>query len=255
MVPLSSRPTARPWLNDLWPLAKAVWAVAAIAWAVALPGNEPWLVLVFLAALALWSGHLGVFSRRVGILGLGIVLAVAAISFAGSAGGTVYARLFGIPVTTGKVVQFSNTLAQVLSVIGAAVLVSVTTDLEDLSDAFTSVGFSRSVSSGVVGALEALPALRRTIDGVREAQIARGVAADGRVYQRAAAFGSILRPVLLATIEEAADREVTLILRGFEIPGPPTRMKQMRVSLLDRILLVVGLLALLTALTTWLLSR
>lgn len=212
-------------------------------------------MLLFLLALAGTSGVLRPFSRRVAVLGAGIVLAVAAIVLAGDAGGTIYGQLWGIQFTSGKVVQFSNTLSQVLSVIGAAVLVAMTTDLEDLSHAAASFGLPRSLASSVVGTLEALPALRRTFDGVREAQIARGVAADGHLLERLAAFGSILRPVLLATIEEAADREVTLILRGFQLPGPPTVMQVIEPKAHDKILFAAGLLLLLSAPATWLLTH
>lgn len=236
------------------PLAKLPWLILVFLWALLVPGHLPWAIVALLLLSAFAAGVARRFVLLVSAFGVVVAFAAAAVTLAGFAGGTVYYSLWGVDLTSGKILQFSNTLGQLVAIVGAGYLFILTTDVEDFFQSLTGVGLSRPVALSLVGTLEALPLLKRRIDAVHEAQLSRGVPADGNLLERARSFATLLRPVLLSTIVEAADREVTLILRGFEasVPrqGPPVLQRSS-----DRWFVFGGLLLLFVTPLAWLLVR
>jgi energy-coupling factor transport system permease protein len=146
-----------------------------------------------------------------------------------------------VTVTEAKVAESSELAGQMVALIGSFHLFALTTHPEDLFGALVQLGLPKGLAYGVVGGLQFIGTIRTRIDVVREAQVARGLRTGGGPVRRLRSVGPLVQPVLLSALAEASDREVALVLRGFELPGRPTALRENRRTGLDYGVMAGGL--------------
>ncbi|WP_232084546.1 energy-coupling factor transporter transmembrane component T, partial [Arthrobacter sp. SO5] len=75
-------------------------------------------------------------------------------------------------------------------------------------------------------ALMLLPAMATRLDGIRQAQEARGLVLRGGILSRLGAVRLQMVPLVLGLIEDAGNRAQALEARGFGHPGPRTSYRE-----------------------------
>ena len=109
-------------------------------------------------------------------------------------------------------------LVRLTVLVGSLQLYIMTTRLDDLHACLVRARVPKSLAYALVAAAGFVPHLRQRVLEVRDAQTSRGV----RFGWGSLGALSLVGPLLLSTLEEAADREVTLLVRGFGLPDRPT---------------------------------
>lgn len=116
----------------------------------------------------------------------------------------------------------SELLIRVMVLVGLLQLYVVTTPLDKLHACLVRAGVPKPLAYALVAAAGFVPHLRRRVLDIRDAQTSRGV----RFGWGSLRALSLVGPLLLSTLEEAADREATLLTRGFGLPGRATTLAE-----------------------------
>ena len=116
----------------------------------------------------------------------------------------------------------SELLVRVMVLVGLLQLYLITTPLDELHASLVRAGVSKPLAYALVAAAGFVPHLRRRVLDIRDAQTSRGV----HFGWRSLGALSLVGPLLLSTLEEAADREATLLIRGFGLPGRATTLAE-----------------------------
>lgn len=114
----------------------------------------------------------------------------------------------------------SELLVRVMVLVGLLQLYIITTPLDELHACLVRVGVPKPLAYALVAAAGFVPHLRRRVLDIRDAQTSRGV----RFGWGSLGALSLVGPLLLSTLEEAADRETALLTRGFGLPGRATTL-------------------------------
>ena len=115
-----------------------------------------------------------------------------------------------------------RTLLQVAAVLSASLLFVYTTHPADLVAALQTAGWSQGLAYVFSSPLLLLPAMRERIETIRAAQAARGLSADGNIFQRTRALFPLLAPLILGAFSEIEERSIALDVRAFNSPGAKT---------------------------------
>ncbi len=237
-------------LHRLHPVAKVVWLMWAtmavfLFDAVALP-----LVAVVVAVAILWG--LGVRPWRVPGLRLWLVLGLAILiahAWAVREGDPVLG-----PITTGGLVAGGRSAGRVLAIILFSALFVVTTEPFSLACGLMSVGLPYRWGFALVTALRLVPIFKLEAHHVYQAQMVRGVAYDATGPRR---WWLMLRhlclPLLVSALRTAHALSLSMEGRGFGLHTRRTFSRQIPVTHLD--LIAVVLLALSIAAAVWLACR
>ena len=116
----------------------------------------------------------------------------------------------------------SELLVRVMVLVGLLQLYVITTPLDELHACLVRVGVPKPLAYALVAAAGFVPHLRQRVLDIRDAQTSRGV----RFGWGSLGALSLVGPLLLSTLEEAADREATLLTRGFGLPGRATTLAE-----------------------------
>jgi energy-coupling factor transport system permease protein len=246
-------------LHRLHPRSKASLVLAVLLLAFApwqrLPWGLAWALLWPLTLLGLlaglaWLGGRGllsVWARRLllvlGPLFLSLLL-VQGFFFPGArevlvAFGPLELKLEGL--------RFAAVVGgRLLVVVGAILLVTLSTHPADLVLALAEAGWPRELGYVILAALLLLPRLSAQAGDILEAQQARGLRLRAGLLGRARALVPLLGPLVLGALQEAQARAAVLDARAFRASGPKTRLRVLSdppaERLGRRVLLVLSLL-------------
>lgn len=104
--------------------------------------------------------------------------------------------------------------------VGSLQLYVITTPLDELHACLVRARVAKPLAYALVAAVAFAPHLRQRVLEVRDAQTSRGV----RFGWGSLGPLKLIGPLLLSTLEEAAEREVTLLVRGFGLTGRSTTL-------------------------------
>lgn len=227
-------------LHSCPPGVKGAWACAACAWAFALPSPGAWLILAFLAGVASACGLLRYLIRGLVRFGWPIAFASGIIMLVSPPPDAATWTYGPFALSVEKMTGFVGFLGRIAVLFGTAQLFAATTNPEDLFASNSKAGVPPVLAYAAVGTLQLAPLLADRIQAIREAQASRGVAMDGGPIRRVRALGPLIRPVLLSLISDAVDREITLVVRGFELRGDKTSLRDTPPAGWHRPLLAAG---------------
>ena len=111
-------------------------------------------------------------------------------------------------------------LLRVMVLVGSLQLYVITTPLDELHACLVGARVAKPLAYALVAAVGFVPHLRQRVLEVRDAQTSRGV----RFGWGSLGPLRLIGPLLLSTLEEAAEREVTLLVRGFGLTGRSTTL-------------------------------
>lgn len=231
-------------LHRLGAVPKVLWLAAAIVFCLTSLHPVP-LGLVLLAAcgLALVAGAGGQLARAIGLLGpIGasiVVLQVAAPAGCGN-GCTVLAAIGPLPVTAEALARGIAYVLRLLALASVAVVALATTRPADLFGALQRLRVPHAAALVLSTATGLVPLLARELDVVLDARRARGLSDRGL-----RALGGALLPVFVAAYERTGRLAVSMEARGY---GAGIRRTSYRTGELgpgERILSVLGAVAIL----------
>ncbi len=175
----------------------------------------PALVLLLLGLLGLGSGLFWRWLKRSALLLLPLLMLLLLIQGLLSPDGRT-------PVMLGPLLFWQEGLERALALgsrlsaaLAAGVLLGLALSPHGLMKALEQRGAPAALGYICAATLELLPALRRRIHAIQEAQQARGLALDGRITQRIRALLPLLRPLVISTLIDSEERALALEARGF----------------------------------------
>lgn len=220
-----ARPPQGPY-RSLNPTTKLVLAFAAALIAFGVRGwTGPLVVLAVVVACAVWAG----VARRLGMLLLAtipIVISILLVNTFLFPGATDPIVTIG-PVTatwSGLTVALQATL-RVLAFAGSAALLGLTTTTGELIADLERRGVGRRPVFIIGAAIGTVPRLIDRAREITEAQRARGMDTEGRVWRRVRGVLPLAGPLVLGAITDVEQRTMALEARGFTAPGRRTVLR------------------------------
>ena len=166
-------------------------------------------------------------------------LSLLLISAADPAAAADWGSIGSLGLGPAQVTWAGEVLVRVMVLVGLLQLYIITTRLDELHACLVRARVPKSLAYALVAAAGFVPHLRQRVLDVRDAQTSRGV----RFGWGSLGALSLIGPLLLSALEEAADREVTLLVRGFGLPGRPTALADVPWSRSDTVIVASVLLA------------
>ena len=220
--------TRRPsgFYRSLNPATKLVIAALEVVVAFAIPGwPGPLLVLAALAVVAAASGTLRSL-MVIGLAALPLVVSIMVVNlFLLPGASDPIARIGPLAPTWSGLLFGLLTSARLLAFSSAIALAYLTTPVDDLLADFSRRGLGRRGVFVVGAAVQMVP---RTIDRVGEimdAQRARGMDTEGRIWRRARGLVPLAAPVVFGALSEVEERTMALESRAFTAPGRQTLLR------------------------------
>jgi len=194
------------------PLSKLTGALCLALWGLLL-GEEPALVLLFLLVLSCGlMRSIGSFVlKRLSFLVL-VLFLFQGLLYQGDSTtvmlGPLKLHLAGL--------QHALTLSlRLLIFVTSFLLVVWTTPPRVLSESLQAVGLPRRFAFILLAALQLESQLRESVQGIADAQRARGVDLDGGLRQRLASILPFIAPLVLKNLREVEQQTLALSERGF----------------------------------------
>lgn len=232
--------------GNLHPISKlAAVLVASLCALVLAPGpNGGLLAAVLLAAVLHGSG------RRVmhGLVAVSTPFAASLLLIAAADPDTTgdWWSIGPLGLGPDRLAWASELLIRVMVLVGLLQLYVVTTPLDELHACLVRAGVPKPLAYALVAAAGFVPHLRRRVLDIRDAQTSRGV----RFGWGSLGALSLVGPLLLSTLEEAADREATLLTRGFGLPGRATTLAEVTWRRRDTAVAALAVLVVVSVLLT-----
>lgn len=214
-------PDRRPQLAvKTHPLSKLSMLLAAFACAIVLPKTFSAVLLVIMALVAMLHGSGRRFINGLVAVSTPFALSLLLISAADPAASRDWWSIGPLGFGSDQLAWAAGLLLRVMLLVGSVHLYVIMTPLDELHSALVRARVPKSFAYAVSAAAGFVPHLRQRVLEVRDAQTSRGV----RFGWGSAGAISLIGPLLLSALEEAAEREVTLLVRGFGLPDRPTTL-------------------------------
>jgi energy-coupling factor transport system permease protein len=208
-------------LHGAHPFTKGALTLGAIALGFIVP-SLAWVLGIgaLLVLLVIWAGVLG----RYAVLALAVLapitlLLVIVQGIVNPANHTVLIPLGPLSVYSEGVLIAILAAARIFDLVTATFLFSFTTRPADLTEALMQRGLSPRIGYVIQSALQIIPQTLEQADRIREAQRARGLETEGRIWVRARAYLPLLLPLVLSSLVATQERAMALEVRGFGLPG------------------------------------
>lgn len=217
------------WFDSLHPLTKLTWAFSLaihIYLATTLPMSVFWWVLALLTPLtaadprALYRTLWGIF------IPVGISLFLIQGIFFPTDTEHLW-HIAGFDVSLSGMVVAATSLMRIMTLGSGLLCVVLTTQPAHLTQALAERGLPRSVEYILLMALQIIPDMRLRAHGILEAQQSRGLIVDSLV-SRIGAVVPLIGPLVVGALIDVEERAMSLELRAFAHPTPPTRMMVLR---------------------------
>ncbi len=214
--------TRRSPVGNLHPISKlvAVLVASLCAFVLAPRPNGGLLAAVLLTAILHGSGCRFIL----GLVAVATPFAVSLLLIAAAdpAGTGDWWSIGPLGLGPDRLAWASELLVRVMVLVGLLQLYVITTPLDELHACLVRVGVPKPLAYALVAAAGFVPHLRQRVLDIRDAQTSRGVCFGWGTLGAL----SLVGPLLLSTLEEAADREATLLTRGFGLPGRATTLAE-----------------------------
>jgi energy-coupling factor transport system permease protein len=223
--------------HSLNPATKLSLAALEVVAAFVIPGwLGPGLVIAVLLATAAASRTL----RGLIVVGLAALPLVISI---------MVVNLFVLPGASDPIVRIgplaptwtglwygSLTTARLLAFSSAVALAYLTTPIDDLLADMSRRGLGRRGVFVVGAAVQMVPRTIERVGEITDAQRARGMDTEGRIWRRARGLVPLAAPVVFGALAEVEERTMALEARGFTAPGRQTLLRVPADRSIDRAL-------------------
>ena len=130
----------------------------------------------------------------------------------------------------------SLTTARLLAFSSAVALAYLTTPIDDLLADMSRRGLGRRGVFVVGAAVQMVPRTIERVGEITDAQRARGMDTEGRIWRRARGLVPLAAPVVFGALAEVEERTMALEARGFTAPGRQTLLRVPADRSIDRAL-------------------
>ena len=220
--------TRRPsgFYRSLNPATKLAVAALEVVAAFAIPGwLGPGLVLAVLVVAGAASRTLrGLF--LIGLAALPLVVSILIVNLFLLPGASDPIVRIGPVAPTWSGLGFGLlTAARLIAFSSAVALAYLTTPVDDLLADFSRRGLGRRGVFVVGAAVQMVPRTLERVGEIMDAQRARGMDTEGRIWRRARGLVPLAAPLVFGALAEVEERTVALESRGFTAPGRQTLLR------------------------------
>lgn len=188
----------------------------------------PPAVTLLLAVLAALDGReiLAIWARRLFLLMAPFVVSLVLVNgFFWPGAQDVIWRIGPLTLTREGLVAAAVFGGRLFVVLGAVLLLLLTTHPADLVIGLQQLGLSRRIAYILISVLHLLPRMQGRARTILAAQQSRGLALEGGLFQRARAMVPLLAPLVLSAIGDVEERAMALEARAFQAPTPKTSLR------------------------------
>lgn len=222
--------------RSLNPTTKLVVAGLEVVAAFAIPGwFGPGLVLAVVAAVALATRTVrGVVT--IGLAALPLVVSIILVNLFLLPGASDAILRLGPLAPTWSGLEFGlMTTARLLAFSSAITLAYLTTPVDDMLADLSRRGLGRRGTFVVGAAFQMVPRTLERAGEIMDAQRARGMDTEGRIWRRLQGIVPLAAPLVLGALTEVEERAMALEARAFSAPGRLTLLRVPGDSGLDRL--------------------
>ena len=220
--------TRRPsgFYQSLNPATKLAIAALEVVAAFAIPSwAGPAVVLAVLAVAAVASGTVrGLI--LIGLAALPLVVSIMVVNLFLLPGASDPIARLGPLAPTWSGLRFGLlTSARLLAFSSAVALAYLSTPVDDLLADFSRRGLGRRGVFVVGAAVQMVPRTIERVGEIMDAQRARGMDTEGRIWRRVRGLVPLAAPVVFGALSEVEERTMALESRAFTAPGRQTLLR------------------------------
>jgi energy-coupling factor transport system permease protein len=212
--------------RSLNPATKLAVATLEVVAAFAIPGwLGPGLVLAVLVVVGAASRNLrGLI--LIGLAALPLVVSILVVNLFLLPGASDPIARIGPVAPTWSGLRFGLlTSTRLIAFSSAVALAYLTTPVDDLLADFSRRGVGRRGVFVVGAAVQMVPRTIERVGEIMDAQRARGMDTEGRIWRRARGLIPLAGPLVFGALAEVEERTVALESRGFTAPGHQTLLR------------------------------
>lgn len=135
-------------------------------------------------------------------------------------------NLFGLTFYREGLDYALSIVLRVLNIIGAFLLLALTTQPDDLADSLMRAGLHPQIGYVIISVFQVIPQMLADMKTITDAQCARGMEVTGSLAIRARAFFALAGPVVLSALINTKERAMALEVRGFSSKTARTFLKE-----------------------------
>ena len=223
--------------HSLNPATKLSVAALEVVAAFVIPGwLGPGLVIAVLLATAAASRTLRGL-MVIGLAALPLVVSIMLVNlFVLPGASDPIARIGPLAPTWTGLWYGSLTTARLLAFSSAVALAYLTTPIDDLLADLARRGLGRRGVFVIGAAVQMVPRTIERVGEITDAQRARGMDTEGRIWRRARGLVPLAAPLVFGALAEVEERTMALEARGFTAPGRQTLLRVPADRSIDRAL-------------------
>lgn len=203
-------------IHDVDPLSKLLFVFVSVAVTYILPNHLFVISVLAFTLLLLVIGK--VLKYILPIIGLSLVLILSIVIVQGFFHPDRTTVLFTIGSLSIYKEGFSFALLltlRVLNMVCAFGVLVLTTKPDDLVESLINKGMSPKIGYVLLSVLQIIPQMMTMTDKITDAQRARGMETEGKLFTRVKSFIPLLSPVVLNSLNDTRERSIALEVRGF----------------------------------------
>lgn len=238
----------RSLIHQVDPITKLLYIMVAIAIPFILPTIEAALICAIISLLLLMVA--GVWKRSLTIFGFILFVLMTIIIIQG----LFYVKNATPLLSIGPLIFYQEGLLfalritfRVINIVGAFLLLILTTKPSDLVDSLVRRGLSPRLGYVCISIFQIIPQMISTMETIMDAQRSRGLETEGNIFVRIKAFLPLLGPVVLHSLIQTKERAMALEVRGFNATSERSYLYEEKRYAQSRWIRVILLLLLLSA--------
>ncbi|MGD8190476.1 energy-coupling factor transporter transmembrane component T family protein [Brevibacillus ginsengisoli] len=210
-------------IHDIDPISKLFYIFFAIAVPIILPSMKVTFICMLVSIILLLMAK--VIRKALPVFGFALLVLVTVVLIQGFFKAENETALFHLGSFTfykeGFVYGMLITM-RVINIVGAFMILVLTTKPSDLVEALVRRGLSPRIGYVLVSVFQIIPQMIATMGTITDAQRSRGMETEGKLSVRVKAFLPLLGPVVLNSLINTKERAMALEVRGFNARGNKT---------------------------------
>ena len=237
-------------LKNLYPLTKFYLAVSLLISAFILPNYiYGYLLILICGIIVYFYGKLGIYLKRVFFSLFFLTLIIFAVQGLMIPSNEIMEKFGFITVYKAGIITAAKLTSKISALVSTVTMLTLVSKAKEFTVALEKKGLNSKAAFILLLSLQMIPEMKKQSDVIMDSQKARGVETEGNVFVRFKALLPVFIPLVLGSIVNTEEREITLEARGFSIGEKRTILNELKETKNDKILKIILVIFLILCIT------
>lgn len=224
-------------VHDIDPITKLFYILFAILIPIIIPIFTIYLICLGISLALLMAAR--VFRKTIPVFGFAFLVLITVFIIQGMfnpENETVLFHLGPLSMYKEGLLYALMLSLKVINIIGSFMILVLTTKPSDLVESLVRKGMSPRIGYVISSVFQIIPEMMATMGTIMDAQRARGMETEGKLFVRIKAFLPLLGPVVLGSLINTKERAMELEVRGFNSRTPKTYLNEEKTYVYSKVI-------------------